>query len=485
MFKTDKNRSFLIGVITGILLFGCNQSDTEWDEKLHHWEPPQHPYLAPNGRSNVHNDAYMTDVYTGNGPEGDHLYLNFFEIARVFITIAFDNQGRVLSLGTGADSKRAAYLLTPDSLKLIDSYELPGGTDLSASGAGYFYIDEQERMVLPTTNKHIYRLKVEGNPPKFQLEKDYDLCIIPDPCHIVSALPDWNGNLWFVTEEGIVGIANPNGAHKILQLKHNEGTSEVKETIKNSFAADETGAVYVVSDYALYALVANEQQVPEIVWREEYDRGNRIKPGQFHQGSGTTPTLISDGYITITDNAEPRMQVLVYKRKRTIEGDRLVCKVPVFSENASATENSLIAFGNSILVENNYGYTKASDFTGKFTEPGLARIGFESNGNCSGCYTNWNVKEVIPSVVSKVALGNNTVYTYTKEPDGWYFTGLDLETGQKKFQTRAGGDEVRYNNHYSGIAIGPDGSAYIGCAGGIIRFSEKGPSLTSSPHLEH
>jgi len=464
----------LFGFISVALLIGCSQSDIEWDEKLYNWEPPQHPYLAPNGRNNVHNDAYMTDTYKGKGPEGDHLYLNFFEISRVFITIVFDNQGRVLSLGIGGDSKRAAYLLTPDSLNVIDTFELPQGTDLSVSGAGYFYLDHQERMVVPTTNKHIYHLKVDGNPPKFQLEKDYDLSNLPDPCHIISVLPDWSGNLWFVTEEGIVGIADLSGAPKILQLKHNTGTNEVLESIKNSFAVDETGAVYVVSDYALYALIADEQQSPEILWREEYDRGNRIKPGQFHQGSGTTPTLISDSYLAITDNAEPRMHVLVYKRERNIEGERLVCKMPVFSENASATENSLIAFGNSVLVENNYGYTKkVADFVGKFTEPGMTHIGFESDKcNTSTCYCSWSVNEVIPSIVSKVALGNNIIYTYTKEPDGWYFTGLDLKTGQRKFQTRVGGDEIRYNNHYSGIAIASDGSAYVGCAGGIIRLSE-------------
>ncbi|TMA57017.1 MAG: hypothetical protein E6J75_08490, partial [Deltaproteobacteria bacterium] len=31
---------------------------------------PQHPFMAPNGRSNVHDDAYMTDTYVGSGPLG-------------------------------------------------------------------------------------------------------------------------------------------------------------------------------------------------------------------------------------------------------------------------------------------------------------------------------------------------------------------------------------------------------------------------------
>jgi hypothetical protein len=460
----------IILLLFSVSLFsGCKESTDDPEQKLLNWDAPQHPYLAANGRSNVHNDAYMTDAYSISGPEGNDLKLTFFTTPRVFITIAFDSQGRIFSLGTGGDSKRAVYLLDPVKLEVIDSYELPAGTDLSASGAGYFYMDNQDKMIVPTTNKHIYIFGIEGNPSKFVLQIDYDLTALPDPCHIISVLPDWKGNMWFLTEEGGVGILKEEGTINVLSLSHIQGGTEVPEKIGNSFAVDETGAVFVVSDYAMYGLEANDSKQPVILWREEYDRGTRKKQGQFTQGSGTTPTLICDEYVTITDNAEPRMNVLVYKRKKDVEGERLLCKIPVFKEYASATENSLIAFHNSIIVENNYGYTKAMDFVGKFTEPGMTRIDFHADGSYEVA---WESNVVVPSLVSKAAMGNNTVYTYTKEADGWYLTGLDLNTGSKKFQTKAGGDEVRYNNHYSGVAIGPDGSAYIGCAGGIIRFSK-------------
>jgi hypothetical protein len=456
-------------IIIMMLMASCIGYEDKTREKLLNWEAPQHPYLSANGKSNLHNDAYMTDSYSTRGPEGDHLKLTFFSIPRVFITIAFDRQGRIVTLGTGIDSKRAVYLLTPDSMKVIDSYELPAGTDLSISGAGYFYVDHKDNIILPTTNKHIYKLSIAGNPSKFTLLTDYDLTSLSDPCHIVSVLPDWKGRLWFITEEGFVGIVNDDGTFNVMSLTHHDGEIEIQEKIGNSFAVDETGLVFIVSDHALYGMEADENNRPTIIWREAYDRGEKKKPGQLMQGSGTTPTLISDDYITITDNAEPRMNVLVYKRNRKVYGDRLLCKVPVFTEYASANENSLIAFHNSIIVENNYGYTKAVDLVGKFTEPGMARIDFEPDGSFEVI---WDVDVVIPSAVSKVATGNKTVYTYTKESDGWYLTGLDMNTGTKKFSTRAGSDELTYNNHFSGIALGPDGSAYIGCVGGIIRFSE-------------
>lgn len=146
----------------------------------------------------------------------------------------------------------------------------------------------------------------------------------------------------------------------------------------------------------------------------------------------------------------------------------MLCRIPVFKDGASATENSLIAFGNSIIVENNYGYTRARDFIGKLSEPGVTRIDFYPNGDCRNV---WNSNEVVPSVVSKYSLRTGIVYTYTKDMEGWYFTGLSGETGRTLFRRKVGGDEIRYNNHYSGIALGPDGSAYVGTVGGIIRLA--------------
>src|ERR1700712_338555 len=34
---------------------------------------PQHPYMARNGGSNLHNDAYQSDAYNQAGPLGDNL----------------------------------------------------------------------------------------------------------------------------------------------------------------------------------------------------------------------------------------------------------------------------------------------------------------------------------------------------------------------------------------------------------------------------
>ena len=104
---------------------------------------------------------------------------------------------------------------------------------------------------------------------------------------------------------------------------------DLDEEIANSFAVDEQG-VYVVTVEALYRLSADRTGKPQADWRTEYDRGSEQKPGQLSRGSGTTPTLLPDGLVAITDNADPRMHVLFLRRDTGEE----VCAAPVFGEDA-------------------------------------------------------------------------------------------------------------------------------------------------------
>ncbi len=132
--------------------------------------------------------------------------------------------------------------------------------------------------------------------------------------------------------------------------------------------------------------IAGKGGVPKISWQVTDPTDHQHKPGQLDAGSGTTPTVLPGGYVTIADNANP-VDVVVYRtaphpfrrirrhgKPRRIKLPREVCEVPVFEKDASATENSLIGAGRSIIVENNYGYQTPVDVTGgKLTTPGVAR----------------------------------------------------------------------------------------------------------------
>ncbi|MBV8432547.1 MAG: hypothetical protein JO244_15390 [Solirubrobacterales bacterium] len=80
----------------------------------------------------------------------------------------------------------------------------------------------------------------------------------------------------------------------------------------------------------------------------------------------------------------------------------------------------------------------------------------------------------MPTVVSKLSLANGLVYTYTTDAglaQPWYWTALDFRTGQTVYEALAG-NGVGYNNNYGGIALGPNGTEYLGTLGGIIALRD-------------
>ena len=140
------------------------------------------------------------------------------------------------------------------------------------------------------------------------------------------------------------------------------------------------------------------------------------------------------------------MHVLVFRRAKTVTGDRLFCSVPVFQPGANSTGNSLVATDSSIVVENNFGYKSLkSTEHGKTTKTGLARIDLDAQG----CRTVWtNTEESIPTLVTKLSLASGLIYTYTK-PKGpantgaWYFTAIDFATGQTVYKQLAASSSAR------------------------------------------
>jgi hypothetical protein len=93
-----------------------------------------------------------------------------------------------------------------------------------------------------------------------------------------------------------------------------------------------------------------------------------------------------------------------------------------------------------------------------------------------GCHTVWRSQERAPSVVPKLSLGAGLVYTYTKPErddlvDAWYLTALDFDNGRTRWRALAG-TGAGYNNNFAPVSIGPDGTAYVGVLGGIVRLAD-------------
>src|SRR5439155_743051 len=95
---------------------------------------PQHPFMAPNGRSNIHDDAYQTDTYVGLGPLGRNPEVLSTQQNAECGSLTFDSAGRVVTVCVGLEGPRLA-MFDPATLDLLAVFPLP---PRSAGGGGLF-----------------------------------------------------------------------------------------------------------------------------------------------------------------------------------------------------------------------------------------------------------------------------------------------------------------------------------------------------------
>src|SRR4029453_10815515 len=71
-------------------------------------------------------------------------------------------------------------------------------------GGAYFYLDAEARAVVATTD----RRGLTGDSDGLEVLDEVDLNdVVPDDDCLVALLPDWEGNMWYVTQDGRVGVA--------------------------------------------------------------------------------------------------------------------------------------------------------------------------------------------------------------------------------------------------------------------------------------
>ncbi|MGE9782303.1 hypothetical protein [Janibacter sp. G368] len=427
-------------------------------------------HLAPNPDSNIHGDAAMTDAYTDRevlDPRGAEVIRR--HLGGVCASMLFDEHGRIVAVCVNA-TRVTLNVLDPDSLEVLAREHVadrPFRADFATNfaGGGYAVLDDEQRVVLPTSDGRITRWSVadSSGEPAIEAVDEFDVTSgLAEGEGINSAVPGTDGEIWVVGQLGSVAVLDPESG--------DVGSTRFADAdIENSFAVGSDGRAWVVTSRELVALRA-DGATPQVVWRQTYDAGTRRKPGQTSRASGTTPTLLlGERYVAITDNADPRMHVVVYDTRRGL-GSREHCRVPVFAPERSATDNSLIAIGSSLFVESNYGYTLFDATFGRSTEPGMTRIDVTDDG-CEQVWANDEIRT--PSVVSK-GTAAGVIATYTKGEsvagiDAWYFTAVDATTGEVMWRRLAGTGPM-VNNHYAAIYVGPDGGLYVGATGGIVAL---------------
>jgi len=457
---------------------------------------PVNPFMAPAGKSNIHNDTFMSDTYRWAGPLGRNMNVAFKSMGGECASITFNAKGQIVAICVLPFTSAFLTLMDPNTLKIITQAELPALPDYPApatpSGGGYtdlaggyFYLDNKGQAVVSTATQHLitYKPVTTRGITFFKVMYDIDLSgfIGATDDSIQSALPDSNGNIWFATKLGVVGVVNHSPAENqpLVQVTKLTGVvdnpiagqgsppapAKLYEGIGNSFAMDESGGVYIVSTQAMYRFTS-VGGMPTETWKTPpYGNTNLVKSGQKSPGSGTTPTIIPGNRVAIVDNWDPE-NVVVYDNATGAE----VCTVAVFGAGASATENSLISVGNSLIAENNSGFTDPLTDANKVV-PGMTRIDVASDGTCTTKWT--NTKVVVPSVVSKVSAKTGLIYTYThrKNSLGWYWTAVDFRSGKEVYSRLVGKGPV-FNNSYASLYIAPNGDGFVGVLPGLVRIRD-------------
>jgi hypothetical protein len=468
----------------------------EYAAPIAHAAISEHPFMASNTGNNMHCNAYMSDTYEASGPLGLNTEVRLHSQGfGGYGTIAYDGSGRLVAVYSNGRAFQLR-LMDPYTLEEFASYDLPsrpwywflqGVLPWQYLGAGvYFYLDNQTRAIVPTTENALLVIQVpdlEENE-QFELVREYDLTdhVVPmswpKEDSIAWVLPEWSGRTyWYATTQGVVGTVDVETG--TVHTKRLEG-----EIIENSFAVGEDG-VYILSDHALYRFSQDGSGNISVDWRTEYDRGPKRKPGHITRGSGTSVTLVGelDGLVAIADNAEPRINMLFIRRS----DGAVVCSTPLFEEGKSGTDISMAGFEHadengtgagvySVLVENNWGHHK---FPRSYPEPGFTRVDATRHENGAySCEEIWASQERSIGVF-KLSLGAGLAYMYWRSEDcpfaTWYLTAVDFRTGETVYRQRTG-IGPKYNNWAGALFIHPDGGmVYSTTTFGLVQVRDRAP----------
>lgn len=375
-----------------------------------------------------------------------------------------------------------------------------------------------------------------------------------DKMNLLTALmPDIHGNIWFTSRHGIVGMIHRDdltkeGCMKVyasyigffgtidkinthfdshfksfedielfreiekytpeFKEKFREAfmtTEDTREEIQNSFSIGKDG-VYIVSNYALYKLHFNEENKRielDPKWVEAYKTGDlvyandrKVKPGQLNAGSGTTPTLMDDRFVAICDNDSLQVNLCIYSQETGL----LVSKHKLFTNAGAAVENSVVAYGNSLIVANTYGYE--DPFKDNITPGGIMRFDYNETKGIFELVENWPASGIYDckTATPKLSTPLGMMYVYNRSNDDynghydWQITAIDFITGLRVFYIKPYfkkghfGDNISFllkwgslgskhydrkvfNNIWGTFTFGPDNSFYIGAYRGFIRVS--------------
>ena len=526
------------------------QKGEVYPQSLEAQEKWLNPYMKVRFASSMHEDPYATDVTYLPGPTLENLEVQYFRVREkgdgfsgMVPSYAFLDENTLIAPSFGRATTTLVIIDISDSLKVIDSLPIPGrgSTALElagkkgrlkifkdTSGGAYFYLSDRNHVYIPATNNAIIRVTIEDR--KFVKENvqyiDLERQILDGSLRdeglddkeglnkLTSLVPDKDGNIWFTSKYGIIGLIHRNDKFEgsdcpkvystlisqfgalpkierffgqtldsedeveaLRMLKETgEFTPEVRivfreqfqvdkgtrEEIQNSFAISEDG-VFIVSNMALYKMRFNDETKQfelDTEWKSNfdelvYDNDRTQKSGQLNNGSGTTPTLIRDEYVVIVDNAPSQVNICVYDQKT----GKLVYKHPLFEPGRSACENSVIAYKNSLFVGNTSGYD--DPFVENDTPGGLMRFDLDVATGEWSFNKDWPEQHIdIKTATPKLSTASGVLYIYNRADEpvnghyDWQITALDVESGLRAYYIKPYLEKKEFGENVSFIMRG-------------------------------
>lgn len=449
------------------------------------WGPlaPPNPFMASLGLASMHNDAESSNTEPLAGPGAGLVRSGGYSLLAACPTTVQGRDELVLALCTAVLGEApTVYLIDPRGV-LVNPLPLARLklTKGSLLGGVYAYLDNNDNLVVIDGSNHLLRIGHAKDGPlggwKLSISQSTDLSsAIGSGDSSIGLVPDYQGNVWFATANGVVGIAKQSGGVSALQLP-------AGEQVANSISSSPSGRVAVATTFALYELTTDGAGNPQVLWRAAYDRGPARKPGQLSWGTGSTPVYFgpSSGadYLTIVDNASPQVHALVYRSGT----GQLVCEQPVLTQGGPGSENGPIGIGRSVFVASTYGYPypsvpanapPAAPPTAPFVG-GMTRVDVDD----PGCHTVWDNK-ARSSAVPHLSTADGYIYTFTRVGpdkttplDGFAYTVIDPNTGDVKTHQPLT-DSVANDTVQISPLILMDGKLLQGNLTGIMRISALG-----------
>jgi hypothetical protein len=424
--------------------------------------PVANPALAPDGRSGSGLAAQNGAASPFPGPLGrgtaSASALQFGTCA----SLAFDARSRLLAVCSGPMGP-SLRLIDPASLVTLATMMLPfrtSGDRTDVAGGTHFVVRADGSLLVPTNSRTLIKVAV-GEAGLTQTGAVDLTGVLPSGERPFAVGAGFDGRDWVAGNQGTV-VTVPRGSGALRKLA-------LHEPILEDLATDTTGT-YVVTAAALYRLQATPDGTPRVIWRVPIPVGlNDMNSGRIHLGSGTPPVIVAGGFVAVTDGVNPPSVRVVRIAGR--DSRRLACAVPVFPPGQGSVEAHLVVAGRSIVVANAYGYANpAVTEAGGTTVGGLTRVIVGKHG----CRVAWQSKEISVSAQAVVSRATGLLYTLVKPagaPDAWNLAAIDWRTGKTRFAALAG-EGLGHNSEGGAIALAPDGTAWAGTFGGVVRFRD-------------